>query len=68
MHLPTEPASLLWALPISFAIAMVYKAIKLESFTSQLFVREVVLLFITLIGFLTIAALCLLGVSYLSRM
>ncbi len=58
--IPTTPASLLWALPVSLGIAAVYKAVKLEEFTWPLFVREVSLLFVTIIGALIATALCLL--------
>jgi len=66
LHVPTEPISLLWALPICLNIAVVYKAIKLEEFTAKLFVREVALLFATIIGFLIVVALALAGIMWLA--
>ncbi len=64
LEVPTTPAGLLWALPISFFIAMVYKAIKLEEFRPGLFVREVVLLFVTIIGFLIMVGVILAVIAH----
>lgn len=60
LPVPTRPISLLWALPICLSIALVYKAIKLENFRVRLYLREVLLLFITIIGFLIAVAVVLL--------
>lgn len=68
LDIPTNVSSLLLALPICLSIAVVYKAIKLEEFTAKLYIREVLLLFVTIIGFLIIAALVLLSVvSFMMR-
>lgn len=63
LHVPTSPLGLLWSLPICLSIAAVYKAIKLETFDWHTFIRETILLFVTIIGFLIAigAALVLLG-------
>ena len=45
---------------------MVYKAIKLETMRPWIFVREVLLLFVTIIGFLSVVAVGLLGISCLA--
>ena len=66
LQVPTRPASLLWALPICMSIAVVYKAIKLEQFKGGLFLREVLLLFGTIVGFLVLVALGLLVIAYLT--
>ena len=65
IRIPTEPASLLWVLPICLSIALVYKSIKLEVLTPAILLREVAFLFITIIGFLIVVALCLLGIARL---
>jgi len=65
LEVPTTPAGLLWALPISMFIAMVYKAIKLEEFRTGLFVREVLLLFVTIIGFLLLVGVILAVIAHL---
>ena len=68
MYLPTNIVSLLWTLPICLSIALVYKTLKLQVLTVRLFVREVALLFITLLGFLTLGALLLLALAWLARL
>lgn len=67
LDVPTSPGGLLWALPICLIIASVYKAIKLEAFRWPLFVREVLLLFATIIGFLILVALALLTIAKLAH-
>jgi hypothetical protein len=67
-YIPTDITSLLWALPICLSIAVVYKAIKLEQFTTGYFAREVSLLFITIIGFLVVVAMVLWGISQVSKL
>lgn len=66
LYVPTSALSLLWALPICLSIAVVYKAIKMETIRPKIFVREVLLLFVTIIGFLSIVAAGLLGVACLA--
>ena len=66
LEIPTEAISLLWALPICLSIALVYKAIKLEPFKTAVFVREVLLLFGTIVGFLVLVALGLLAIAKLA--
>lgn len=68
VNVPTRALSLLLALPVCLCIAVVYKALKLEQFKAGLFVRESALLFVTLISFLVVVALCLWGVLYLVRL
>jgi len=64
-YLPTHIITQLWVLPICLSIALVYKAIKLEDFKPELFVREVILLFFTIVGFLIIVAV---GLYLISRL
>ena len=63
--LPTLLITQLWVLPICLSIALVYKAIKLEDFKPALFVREVIFLFVTIVGFLILVAVCLYLISRL---
>ncbi|MBN2063300.1 MAG: hypothetical protein JW745_00745 [Sedimentisphaerales bacterium] len=63
INIATTPASLLWALPVSLGIAVVYKAVKLEKFTWPIFAREVTLLLSTIIGALILTAICLLTIA-----
>ena len=67
MNLPTTAISLLWGIPICLSISLVYKAIKIEKFTWPFYLREVALLFATLLGFLIVAAIVLLVVGNLVR-
>ena len=64
-YLPTHIITQLWVLPICLSIALVYKAIKLEDFKPALFVREVILLFFTIVGFLILVAV---GLYLISRL
>ncbi len=66
VEIHTTPASLLWALPLCLAISMVYKAVKLETFTPAVVIKEVTLLFVTIIGFLILVALILLTIAHVS--
>jgi hypothetical protein len=63
LEVPTRAVALLWALPICLSIALVYKALKLETFTLGVAVREVLLLFATIIGFLILIAVVLLVIA-----
>lgn len=65
VEVPTTTIGLLWALPISLTISMVYKAIKLPSWQTKLYLREVALLFITIVGFLILVAVVLAVISHL---
>ena len=67
MYVPTKAISLLWALPICFSIAIVYKSVKIEEFKAGLFIREVLLLFITIIGFLIMVSLILLAIAKMAH-
>jgi len=66
LEVPTRALALLWALPISLTIAIVYKAIKLPNLEKNLYLREVILLFLWIIGCLILAALILLIIAQLA--
>jgi len=59
----TNPQSMLWLLPLAAAIAVVYKATKLPKITGGIFLKEVVVLFGSIIVFIitTALVLCLLA-------
>ncbi len=63
---PTTVQGQLWALPICLSIALVYKTLKLKTLEPKTFIREVLLLFITIIGFLILAAIILWFVALLA--
>lgn len=67
MDLPTAAWTFIWVLPISISIAVVYKAVRVEPFETKLFVREVFLSMISLLGFLLAAAVILLVVHLFAR-
>lgn len=67
IYIPTEAVSLLWIVPICLSIALVYKAVKIEIFKPAAFVRDVALLFITIIGALVLIAICLVITAALVR-
>jgi hypothetical protein len=55
----TTPQSMLWLFPLAASIAVVYKAIKLEKITTLFFLKEVTILFGSIIIFMTVMALVL---------
>lgn len=59
-----NPQSMLWLLPLTASIAVVYKATKLPKIT-RLFLKEAVVLFVSIIAFLIIAALALYALTWL---
>ena len=64
-HIGTNPASMLWLLPLTAAIAIVYKAMKLQKITTGNFIREVVVLFGSIVVFLLVTALSLYALAWL---
>ena len=64
-HIGTNPASMLWLLPLTAAIAIVYKAMKLPKITTGNFIREVVVLFGSIVVFLLVTALSLYALAWL---
>jgi hypothetical protein len=61
----TNPQSLLLLLPIAAAIAVVYKATKLQTISAGSFLKESVVLFCSIIAFMVASALVLWGVAWL---
>ncbi len=61
----TNPTSMLWLLPLTAAIAIVYKAMKLQKITTGNFIREVVVLFGSIVVFLLVTALSLYALAWL---
>lgn len=54
-----NPQAMLWLLPLSAAIAIVYKATKLPTITASVFFKEAVVLFGSIVAFTIITALVL---------
>ena len=59
------PQSMLWLLPLVAAIAIVYKATKLPEIKAANFLKEVVILFGSIVVFMSITALVLFAFAWL---
>ncbi|MDD5063999.1 MAG: hypothetical protein PHQ35_04465 [Phycisphaerae bacterium] len=60
-----NPQAMFWLLPLSAAIATVYKATKLPTITTDNFLKETVILFGSIVGFSVITALALFALVWL---
>ncbi len=60
-----NPQSMLWLLPLTAAIAVVYKATKLPTITASVFLKEVMLLFGSIVAFIIITVLALYALVWL---
>jgi hypothetical protein len=58
-----DSMSLLWLLPLLAAVAIVYKALKLPVITANKFIREVIVLFGTILLFMALIAVGLYAVG-----
>lgn len=56
MHIGTTPVSLLFMFPLLLSVALIYKATRLKVMFMGKFFREVAGLFLTLSGFMIVAA------------
>jgi hypothetical protein len=61
----TTPLSMLWLFPLAASIAIVYKTIKLEKITMLFFLREVIVLFGSIIIFMALTAVVLSALAWL---
>ena len=61
----TTPQSLLWLLPLTASIAVVYKAMKLPTITTGSFIKETAVLFSSIVVFIITTAVVLYGLSWL---
>lgn len=59
VEIGTTPASLLWMFPLLLSIAVVYKATRLRVLFWKQFTLEVLVLFLTLSGFMILAGVVL---------
>ena len=60
-----DPQSMVWLLPLVAAIAIVYKATKVPKIKALPFIREVVVLFGSIVVFMVITALVLYAMARL---
>ncbi len=61
----TDPQSMLWLLPLVAAIAIVYKATKLPEIKIANFIKESVILFGSIVIFMSVTALVLYSIAWL---
>jgi hypothetical protein len=64
-RISVTPYSMLWLLPLVAAIAIVYKATKIPKITARHFIKEVTVLFGSIVIFMFIAALTLYVMTWL---
>ncbi len=65
VEIGTSPLSTLWLLPLTAAVAVVYKATKLPKITALAFLKETSALFASIIVFVVATALVLCVVAWL---
>ncbi len=64
-NIRTNPQSMLWLLPLVAAIAAAYKATKLPTITAAIFLKEVAVLFGSIVTFIIITAMVLYALAWL---
>jgi hypothetical protein len=64
MHIDTDPASMLWLLPLVASIVVVYKATKVHKIRPYPFLKESAVLFGSILVFIVAAALILYGLAW----
>lgn len=65
MRIGTDPASVLWLLPLVASIAVVYKATKVYRIQLWPFAKDSAVLFGSIIVFILVAAVILYGVTWI---
>ena len=65
MRVGTDPASMLWLLPLVVSIAVVYKSTKVYRIQLWPFAKESAVLFGSIIVFIVVAAVILYGVTWI---
>ena len=63
-QISTTPGALLWIVPLTAAISVVYKATKVPTIAPKKFAKETASLFGSILIFITIAALILVGIAW----
>ena len=65
-NIGTDPKSMLWLLPLTTAVAIIYKATKLQTITWKNFIKEVITLLSSIAVFLIVTALVLYAFAWLT--
>lgn len=67
LHIGTDPASMLWMLPLLLGVAFVYKAIKVRVMFMDKYLKEVGVLFASMVIFIIMIGLLLhIAVHYIT--
>ncbi len=66
MRIGTDPASMLWLLPLVVTISVVYKATKVGKMRLWPFTKESAVLFGSILVFIVVAALILYGLAWIA--
>lgn len=64
-NIGTTAQSMLWLLPLAAAIAVIYKATKVQTITADKFTKEALVLFGSIIVFIIVTALALHALAWL---
>ena len=64
-NIGTNSQSMLWLLPLTAAVAAAYKAMKLPTITAGNFIKEAVILFVSIVAFMAIIAFALFALAWL---
>jgi hypothetical protein len=64
IYIPTTPQSLLWVVPLTASLAIVYKATKLPKITPVNFIKETAALIGSILVFLAVTAVILYAVAW----
>lgn len=64
MEIDTDPASMLWLVPLVVSIVVVYKATKVHKIRAYPFIRESAVLFGSILVFIVVAAMILYGIAW----
>ncbi len=64
-RITVDPQSMLWLLPLVAAVAIVYKATKVPKIQAAHFIKEITILFGSIVVFMVITALVLYALAWL---
>ena len=65
-NITVNPQSMLWMLPLAAAVAVIYKATKLPKITFRIFLRESIVLFVSIVVFIVVIVAVLWFVTWLA--
>jgi hypothetical protein len=65
-NITVNPQSMLWMLPLAAAVAVIYKATKLPKITIRNFLRESIVLFVSIVVFIIVVIAVLWFVTWLA--